>query len=186
MDADFILVQRMRRGDDAAFELFINKYYTDILRYCLYHCFDREEAKDLAQETFLEFFKHFREYIHQGKAKNYLYVIASGKCKDLFRKGKELPLDPEELALRMERAEGGGREAAGFDPEKLATRITVREGLLSLPEEFREVIVLRYYQELKLSEIAEILGIGLPLVKYRLKRGKALLDQELRDGGMMG
>lgn len=53
MDTDFKLIKQMRQGDEAAFDLFIHKYYSDILRYCTYHCHDSEEAKDLTQDTFM-------------------------------------------------------------------------------------------------------------------------------------
>lgn len=52
---DFILIRNMRSGDDEAFDAFIHKYYSDILLYCIYHCSDKENAKDLTQETFIRF-----------------------------------------------------------------------------------------------------------------------------------
>lgn len=54
-------------------------------------------------------------------------------------------------------------------------RLDMEQALHSLPEELREVVILYYFQELKQKEIAKILGIGLPLVKYRLKRAKEML-----------
>ena len=56
MDADFLLIKRMKQGDEAAFEVFVRKYYEEILNYCSYHCFDRTYAEDLTQETFVRFF----------------------------------------------------------------------------------------------------------------------------------
>ncbi|WP_329885958.1 RNA polymerase sigma factor [Pseudoramibacter faecis] len=176
MDADFILIQRMRHGDNAAFDLFINKYYADILRYCLHHCCDKETAKDLTQETFMKFFERFSKYTHKGKAKNYLYVIASNKYRDHYKKMKEQPFNSESLTVLLE------QEAQ--PPDDLNLAITIHEYLRKLPDEFTEVLVLRYYQDLKLSEIAEILDIGQPLVKYRLKRGKEILEKMLHDGGI--
>lgn len=51
--------------------------------------------------------------------------------------------------------------------------------LCRLPDEMREVVILYYFQELKLKEIAKVLGIGLPLVKYRMKKAKELLENLL-------
>ena len=68
----------------------------------------------------------------------------------------------------------------------LSTQITVRTCLDQLSEEFREVIILYYYQDLKQTEIADVLGIGLPLVKYRLKKAKEQLQQMLRTEGSHG
>ena len=46
MDSDFFLIRKMRQGDEEAFDIFIRKYYGDILRYCACHCFDAEDAQD--------------------------------------------------------------------------------------------------------------------------------------------
>ena len=92
MDTEYVLIKRMRRGDDVAFDAFVHKYYKDILRYCTYHCFDAEEAKDLTQETFLHFFSGFDLYTHEGKVKNYLYTIAGNLCRNFYKRQEDSPL----------------------------------------------------------------------------------------------
>ncbi len=175
MDTDYTLIKRMRQGDEVAFDRFIHKYYADILRYCEYHCFDSEEAKDLTQDTFLRFFAGFSNYTHGGKAKNYLYTIAGNLCKNYYRQPRGQPLDSI------------GEELLSESPEDaLSTQLTVRTCLDRLSEEFREVIILYYYQDLKQTEIADVLGIGLPLVKYRLKKAKEQLEKMLRTEGSHG
>ena len=62
-------------------------------------------------------------------------------------------------------------------------RIDMERALEMLPEELKEVIILYYFQELKLSEVAEVLKIGLPLVKYRIKRAKEMLGEILKEEG---
>ena len=175
MDTDYNLIKRMRQGDNEAFDHFVHKYYTDILRYCTYHCFDSEEAKDLTQDTFLHFFSSFASYSHKGKAKNFLYTIAGNLCKNYYKYPKSQSLDSVSEELLSD-----GQE------DRLSTQITVRLYLDRLPEEFREVIILYYYQDLKQHEIADVLGIGLPLVKYRLKKAKELLEKKLRTEGLHG
>lgn len=54
--SDFLLIRKMKQGDDTAFDLFVHKYYQEILNYCHYHCFDKAYAQDLTQETFVRFF----------------------------------------------------------------------------------------------------------------------------------
>ena len=82
MDADFLLLHRMRNGDDQAIEDFVQKYYPMILRYCHIHIRDASYAEDLTQETFARFFRTLSQYQHYGKAANYLYVIAGKLCRD--------------------------------------------------------------------------------------------------------
>ncbi len=166
MDSDWILIFKMRQGNDEAWDQFIRKYYGDILKYCFFHCRDRESAEDLTQEVFLKFFAAMPGYQHQGKAKNYLYTIASNLCKSNAAGNQILSLEEtgelgEDLRASME--------------ERLMLELAIRH----LPEEFREVTLLHYCHGLKLTEVAAVLNIGLPLVKYRLKRAKELLRKEL-------
>ena len=70
MDADFLLIIKMKQGNDDAFDQFIRKYYEEILKYCNYHCHDAEYAKDITQETFIRFFINLSEYHYKGKTGN--------------------------------------------------------------------------------------------------------------------
>lgn len=168
MDTDFLLIGRMKQGDDDAIECFIRKYYEDILRYCKYHCCDIQYAEDLAQETFIHFFESLSCYRHIGKAKNYLYTIAGNLCRDYYRKTADIP--SERLPVK------------GADQiEEMQDRLFIEEALRRLPDELKEVVVLYYFQEMKLREIAVILNIKLPLVKYRMKRAKEMLEKILSE-----
>ena len=162
MDTDFLLIHRMKNGDDEAVETFVRKYYPVILRYCHLHIKDQSYAEDAAQEVFARFFRTLNQYQHYGKAQNYLYVIAANICRDFYRKQDEVSIDklPEEPILEM---------------EPLDLRFDVHSALEKLPPELREITILFFFQEVKQKEIARILGIGLPLVKYRIKRAKELL-----------
>ena len=162
MDGDFLLLHRMQHGDDQAIESFVRRYYPRILRYCQLHIKDACFAEDLTQETFARFFRSFHQYQHYGKAANYLYVIAGNLCRDHYRKPEELPMEqlPEQPDRRMESTD---------------LRMDVRLALERLPQELKEVAILYYFQDVGQKEIARILGIGLPLVKYRMKRAKELL-----------
>lgn len=164
MENDFLLIRKMKQGEEDAFDVFVRKYYADILKYCAYHCSDQKYAEDLAQDTFLHFFTKLSDYHHTGKTKNYLYTIAGNLCRNYYKKTKELLV--EEDLPKME-----GNSTKG--PEETVTDKMLLEGALKqLPEEDYDVITLFYFQELKLKEIADVLQIGLPLVKYRLKRAK--------------
>ena len=162
LDLDDLLVQRMRMGDEKALDAFVTKYYPAILRYCRLHVEDHGYAEDMAQETFARFFRTFKQYRHYGKAVNYLYVIAANACRDFYRQNRELPF--------MELPEEPDRRA-----ESPETQTEVRMALDSLPKDIREVAVLYFVQERKQKDFARVLGIGLPLVKYRIGRARELL-----------
>lgn len=170
MDTDFLLIWNMKKGNEEAFDVFVRKYYDEILKYCSYHCSDLEYAEDLAQETFVHFFAKLSDYRHIGKAKNFLYTIAGNLCKNYHKKIKdEIMVDSEMLNLM---------DTVEFTSD-LLTKMEVEDALKHMPDELREVVVLYYFQNLKLSEIADILKIGLPLVKYRMKQAKIQLKKYL-------
>lgn len=71
MDSDFLLIRKMKQGEESAFDLFVRKYYKEVLIYCSYRSPDKEYAEDITQETFVRFFAKLSEYHHKGKTKNY-------------------------------------------------------------------------------------------------------------------
>ncbi len=168
MDSDLLLIQKMKIGDEQAIDDFVKKYYPKILKYCCLHIHDYGYAEDAAQETFEQFFRTLNQYRHYGKALNYLYVIAANKCKSFYRKRKELVI--EEMPERFD-----------YGMDGLGEWIDVCHALNNLPPELREITILFFFQQLKQKEIAKVLGIGLPLVKYRVRKAKELLVLYLRE-----
>lgn len=166
MDIDFLLIRRMKKGDEKASAVFIKKYYSEILSYCLYHCYETDYAEDLVQETFIRFFQKLSNYQHMGKAKNYLYTIAGNLCKDCYRSKREIP-----MADLPELVSGENQN------QKENNKLLIEWALGELPEELREIVILHYFQDFTYKEIAKILKIGEPLVKYRIKRAKELLRE---------
>lgn len=156
----------MRSGDEDAVEAFVRAHYPAILKYCRIRA--GGWAEDAAQETFARFFASFDRYRHFGKARNYLYVIAGNVCRDWARRGREISLaEPPER---------------GAEDGDAALRIDVSRALGALPPELREAAVLYFAQGLKQREIARILDIGLPLVKYRVRRAREKLIELLKEG----
>lgn len=67
------------------------------------------------------------------------------------------------------------------EADEMLDKIAIQDALTKLPDELREIVVLYYFQDLKLAEISDILHIGLPLVKYRMKQAKLKLEQLLKE-----
>lgn len=173
MDIDFLLIQKMKRGDESAFDAFIRKYYEKILNFCVHHCPDTSYAEDLAQETFVHFFTNLSNYRYMGKTLNYLYTIAGNLCRDYFKKAKDRSLDEQDLETQLDIKES--------ETDEILEKLAVNAALNHLPDDLREVVILYYFQDLKLAEIADVLGIGLPLVKYRMKQAKVKLEKLLKE-----
>lgn len=166
MDKDFLLINKMKNGDESAMESFVCRYYPKIRCYCHYHVADRGYAEDITQETFVKFFGSLSVYRHHGKALNYLYTIAANLCRDFYKKSTSLPVPDIP-------------DVCGNSMDSVDCRLDMEEALRRLPGELREILILYYFQERKQREITDILGIGLPLVKYRLKQAKEQLGELL-------
>lgn len=168
VDPDFLLIGKMRMGDEKAFEAFVTKYYPRILKYCRTHTGDAGYGEDLTQETFVRFFRTLNHYQHYGKAANYLYTIASHVCRDYYKQTKEIPFETL--------PDTSDRQTSSFEEQ-----IAVKLALNSLPPELKEAAVLFFVQGLKQKDIARILEIGLPLVKYRIRRARELLSDYFQE-----
>ncbi len=168
MDEDYFLISKMKKGDDIAIETFVRKYYPEILKYCYRNLNGSSISEDITQETFVSFFKNLNRYKHYGKARNYLYTIAGNLCKNNYRKKTEVPL--EEIC-----------EISNELEDNINAKLDIQKLLMKLPMDLREILILHYFQDLKLREIATILEIGLSLVKYRLAKAKEKLKTIIRE-----
>ncbi len=166
---DEYLIRCAQNGDKEALSKLIGRYYDKIYTYCYHHTSDIQSAEDLCQDTFYSMLKHIEEYRHYSKFQNYLYIIAGNKCKDYYKKKKPIYLDeiPENIT-----------KTDGFE-----TDYEMKELVNMLPKELKEVIILRFYQESKFQDIANILQISNSLVKYRVKKAISFLQEEMERSG---
>lgn len=169
MISDFLLIQKIRDGDNRAGNEFVKKYYPLIYQYCFLHIHDRDYAEDMTQETFVRFFEAVMNRTDIAKVKSYLYRVAGNTVKNYYRKKKELLL--EKLPDTVE------NNAADIE-----VRLDIERAVACLPDEIREITILFFFQGLKQKDISDLLGIKLSLVKYRVSKAKELLSEELEVG----
>lgn len=169
MISDFLLIQKIRNGDNRAGNEFMKKYYPLIYQYCFLHIHDRDCAEDMTQETFVRFFEAVMNRTDIAKVKSYLYRVAGNTVKNYYRKKKELLL--EKLPDTVE------NNAADIE-----VRLDIERAVARLPDEIREITILFFFQGLKQKDISDLLGIKLLLVKYRVSKAKELLSKELEVG----
>ena len=166
MISDFLLIQKIRNGDNRAGNEFVKKYYPLIYQYCFLHIHDRDCAEDMTQETFVRFFEAVMNRTDIAKVKSYLYRVAGNTVKNYYRKKKELLL--EKLPDTVEN-----------NAVDIEVRLDIERAVACLPDEIREITILFFFQGLKQKDISDLLGIKLSLVKYRVSKAKELLSKEL-------
>ena len=181
MYSEFLMIQKMKNGNEEACEWFVKNYYGFIYQYVFLHIHDTYYAEDMTQETFLRFFASLNTYAFRGKTKNYLYSIAGNIIRNHYKKKKEVLNDKiqESFENHMDNTDIGLNAAQRTDVE---LRMDIEHAVDSLPDELKETAILFFFQELKQKEIAELLNIKLSLVKYRISRAKKLLSEYLEVG----
>lgn len=142
----------------------LEEQYDKIYRYCYFKLQRRDLAEDITQETFLRFLES-KTYQNRGQALQYLYTIARNLCWDEYRRQPTQPL-PEELA------------DAGCE-EQLVLGLALRAALQELPEEERELVLLRYVNEVPVKVIGEVLGLSRFAVYRRTSAVLQKLQQKL-------
>ena len=98
------LIRMAQRGDKSALDKLIRLYYDSIFSYCYHHVGNRQEAEDLCHDTFCSVLENLEDYHHIGKFQNYLYVVARNKCKNYYKKHRELLMEnlPEQTQTLFE------------------------------------------------------------------------------------
>lgn len=184
--SDERLVEAFQAGDLAAFDLLVLRWERKIQGTVYRVLGTEEDARDITQEAFLKAFRSLRGFKGQARFSSWLYQIALNLCRDRLRRRRGKAF----VSLDSLEEDGGLPAPAGLSPydqaERGALRGLVREALAELPDEQREVIVLKEYQELTFVEIAEILDVPLSTVKTRLYRGLVGLRGRLERHGLHG
>lgn len=164
MTEDNKLIRQIIKGDKYAFEQLVKKHYQNIYAYCYRRTGDENIAADLTQDVFMKLVSSIYNYRFFGKFTNFIFTIAVNTCNDYFRKIKpdadseinEFPSDddtPMEAVIKSE------------EKNRLQNRLN------NLPDKQREAIILYYYYDFKVKDIAKITGVPISTAKSRIKQG---------------
>lgn len=168
-----VLIQKALKKDEDALSELLKRYYPKVLSYCLWHTVSRQDAEDAAQETLIKTFRHIQRSGDCSHFRSFIYQVARNTCIDLTRKqtGRFVSLD----AFDWEIPSLSYEDHPDNEDEPLV-RYTA-----SLPEELREVILLRFGQDLTLREIARITDVPLRTAQSRLNRALKKLRKEWKN-----
>lgn len=175
---------RLKRQDAALFDELIVRYQHRLLRYLLFLCGERALAEDLFQEVWMRVLTRGAQFNGKARFETWLFTIARNLLIDQRRKRTMSSLD-ELLAVGDESDRPVGIEIVDNDPtpfdrfSSLEDRERVAEALLELDALHREVLVLRFHEEMSLEEIAKVTHAPLSTVKSRLYRGMAMIRPKL-------
>lgn len=180
------LMARFRRGQRDAFGLLVRRYERELFGYLCRYLGDLNLADDVFQNTFLQVYLKSDQFEDGRLVRPWLYTIATNQAIDALRRAGRQPA----VSLDGQVAEGGDGEprpllemleARGPGPpdqtQNEERRLLVRAAVDRLPDLFRQVVVLAYYQGLKYREIADVLAVPVGTVKSRLHAALVKLQE---------
>ncbi len=179
------LVSCIIKGRAELFSAIIDRYQSKVFSTACRYTYDNEEARDLTQEIFIKLYNNLQSYNNKSSFSTWLYRIAVNRCIDWTRKKKLQTVsvindgNAEETDIYdiIEDKSGGPEEAFIKQENNEYIKRVVR----GLPEIYRTVIILYYFEDLSPQEISDIADVPKRTVETRLYRGKGLLKLRLEE-----
>jgi RNA polymerase sigma-70 factor (ECF subfamily) len=174
---DRTLVRRCREGDRAAFGELVVRYQKPVYNAALRLLHQPEDARDVAQTTFLKAFEHLDDYDPRFKFYSWIYRIATNEALNALAARKPLA---EVSGEEADEAPGPEQRVAG---EQLSRAI--EDELMRIKPELRAVLVLRHFMHLSYEDMGQILQVPEKTVKSRLHSARLLLRDRLLNNGTL-
>ncbi len=183
-NVDQALVERVQRGDKAAFDLLVLKYQNKVMNVISRYIRDHSEVQDVAQEAFIKAYRALPRFRGDSAFYTWMYRIAINTAKNyLVARGRRMPsvdIDASE-AEQYEGATGLKEQAT---PERMLLRdeveSTIYSAIENLPEDLRTAITLREIEGLSYEEIAQAMECPVGTVRSRIFRAREAIDKKLK------
>jgi RNA polymerase sigma-70 factor (ECF subfamily) len=160
-------------SDRAAFVQLYRRHYDAVFRYCVHRLFERQAGEDVTSEVFLRVVENIESFKGSEKQfRNWLYRIATNAVNNYLRKAAR-----RNRLLKVAREQANSQAAdCGESAEKL---ILLKEAVFALRPRYQTIITLRFFENFKLTEIAEVLGSSPGTVRSQFARALAGLRRKL-------
>jgi RNA polymerase sigma-70 factor (ECF subfamily) len=176
---DRILILRFNRGDAAALRRIYHKYRDDLVKAASALLHDRSAVEDVVHDVFVSFAQESGRFELRGSLKGYLSICVANRSRDRNRSRRRTGVSLDEADLVHSRAAAPDETAARGE---LSCR--VHEAMDLLPDEQRDVIVLRLQSRMRFREIAERKGVSVNTIQSRYRYGldklRSLLDRQVK------
>lgn len=163
----------VRHGDDVAFRVLYERYRGQLFTYCVRMLNDREAAMDTLQDIFVRLHRKRNLYQVGTNFAGWIHTIARNLCLNARRDVREFIEFDETMIL--DPAQGDNDRDVGLR-DQLAAEIQ------RLPEDYREVVILREYEDRSYNDIVKITGLSMATVKFRIFKAREILRQRLAWG----
>ncbi|BBQ54532.1 RNA polymerase sigma factor RpoE [Aeromonas jandaei] len=178
------LVERVQRGDKAAFNLLVKKYQHKVVNLIARYVNNPGDVPDVAQEAFIKAYRALSTFRGESAFYTWLYRIAVNTAKNYLTSQGRRPPSSDVEADEAESYGGGEALQEVSTPENLALtdeiKRTVFSAIEALPEDLRTAITLRELEGLSYEEIAEIMDCPVGTVRSRIFRAREAIDKKLQ------
>lgn len=178
------LVERVQRGDKAAFNLLVKKYQHKVVNLVARYVNNPGDVPDVAQEAFIKAYRALPTFRGESAFYTWLYRIAVNTAKNYLTSQGRRPPSSDVEADEAESYGGGEALQEVSTPENLALtdeiKRTVFSAIEALPEDLRTAITLREMEGLSYEEIAEIMDCPVGTVRSRIFRAREAIDKKLQ------
>jgi RNA polymerase sigma-70 factor, ECF subfamily len=169
---DALLVEQYLSGDPSAFDRLVEIHQDRVARLAYRLLGWPDDVDDVVQEVFLAAMKNLRTFRGQAQLSTWLAAITLNACRSHRRRRFLQTAGLHRLFARPAPAPGAAASAPAQDAEQLEK---VRQAVRRLPLKYREVVVLRYLEEMPVGEVGRALGVSENVVSVRLNRARARL-----------
>ena len=176
---ELLLISRARGGDREAFGALVEQYRDNVYRLAYRMCGNAYDADEAAQEAFVAAWRALPNFRGDAKFSTWLYRLTTNAAIDVMRREKRHQTVGDGEMIEVADDADSPQETV----ERTEQQEAVQEALATLSEEYREVLLLRYMEELDYAEIAEVLQLPSGTVKSRINRAKAALKAALLKSG---
>ncbi|KAA0253609.1 MAG: sigma-70 family RNA polymerase sigma factor [Chlorobiota bacterium] len=183
MTDEQLILEFQETNDTEIFEAIVSRYKNPLFNFVFRFLGDRDATSDVVQETFIKVYRNKDSYKTFAKFSTWIYTIAGNLAKTELQRRKR----KNQISINSwgEDEETMDLPDGGPLPDRLVDsgikNKMIQEALLKLPEVYREMVILRDIQEMSYEEIAEMMDISIGTVKSRINRGRAQLQDLLRD-----
>ena len=176
---EILLISRARGGDREAFGALVEQYRDNVYRLAYRMCGNAYDADEAAQEAFVAAWRALPNFRGDAKFSTWLYRLTTNAAIDVMRREKRHQTVGDGEMMELADDADSPQETV----ERPEQQEAVQKALSTLSEEYREVLLLRYMEELDYAEIAEVLQLPSGTVKSRINRAKAALKTALLKSG---